>query len=96
MNEKVFSLYRMIQFTKGIVPSEIRFLPQILVADDSFSTLKKILPQLLRFTIFSLTHRRELVRISALKILKFVLETKGCSLDNQMTYILKGMFLTYP
>ena len=44
MNEKVFSLHRMIQFTKGIVPSEIRFLPQILVADDSFSTLKKILP----------------------------------------------------
>ena len=74
----------------------MRFAPQILVADDAFSTLKKLQPQMLRFCILSLTHRRELVRMSALKILKFVLETKGCSLDSQMIFILKGMFMTYP
>lgn len=56
----------------------------------------KVLPQLLRFCILSLTHRREIVRVSALKILKFILETQGCSLDTSMIYILKGMFLTYP
>lgn len=56
----------------------------------------RILPQLLRFCIVSLTHRREIVRMSALKVVKFVLETQGCSLDFGMVYILKGMFLTYP
>ena len=34
--------------------------------------------------------------MSALKILKFILETQGCSLDLSMIYILKGMFLTFP
>ena len=34
--------------------------------------------------------------MSALKILKFILETQGCSLDVSMIYILKGMFLTFP
>ena len=34
--------------------------------------------------------------MSALKVVKFVLETQGCSLDFGMVYILKGMFLTYP
>ena len=34
--------------------------------------------------------------MSALKVLKFILETQGCSLDASMIYILKGMFLTFP
>ena len=34
--------------------------------------------------------------MSALKVIKFVLETQGCSLDFGMVFILKGMFLTYP
>ena len=74
----------------------MRFAPQVLVYDDSFSALLRILPQLLRFCLLSLTHRREIIRMSALKILKFILETQGCSLDSSMIYILKGMFLTFP
>ena len=34
--------------------------------------------------------------MNALKVLKFILETQGCSLDVSMMYILKGMFLTFP
>ena len=74
----------------------MRFSPQILVADDAFSAMLRILPQLLRFCIISLTHRREIVKMSALKVIKFVLETQGCSLDFTMVFILKGMFLTFP
>ena len=51
------------------------------MADDSFSGLLRILPPLLRFCLLSLTHRKEIVRMSALKILKFILETSssaGC------------------
>ena len=74
----------------------MRFAPQILVADDAFSEMLRILPQLLRFCILCLTHRREIVKMSALKVIKFVLETQGCSLDFTMVFILKGMFLTFP
>lgn len=38
----------------------------------------------------------EIVRISALKMLKYVLETIGCSLDYGMVFILKAMLKTYP
>ena len=68
----------------------------MLVTDDSFSGLLRILPPLLRFCLLALTHRKEIVRMSALKVLKFILETQGCSLDASMIYILKGMFLTFP
>jgi len=38
----------------------------------------------------------EIVRISALKMLKYILETIGCSLDYGMVFILKAMLKTYP
>ena len=50
----------------------------------------------LRFTITCLSHRFEIVRISALKMIKFILETIGCQLDYGMVYILKSMLATYP
>jgi hypothetical protein len=51
----------------------------------------RILPKLLSFLVICLSHRREIVQISALKLLKFVLETQGCSLDHGMIFVLKGM-----
>ena len=38
----------------------------------------------------------EIVRISALKMIKCILETIGCSLDQGMIFILKAMFKMYP
>jgi len=96
LNEKLQALTRLVNLTEGLAPRPLKFAPQILVSDDSFSAILRILPQLLRFCILALTHRREIVRMSALKILKFILETQGCSLDLTMIYILKGMFLTFP
>lgn len=55
-----------------------------------------ILPDLLRFCIICLAHKKEIVKISALKILKFVFETQGCSLDFSMVLILKSILNTYP
>lgn len=61
-----------------------------------FSALLVILPDLLRFSILCLAHKKEIVKISALKILKFVFETQGCSLDFSMVLILKSILNTYP
>jgi hypothetical protein len=44
----------------------------------------------------SMTHRREIVRMSSVKLLEFILETKGCSLDQSMVFILKAILKTYP
>lgn len=54
------------------------------------------LPVCLRFTIACLSHRVEIVRISALKMIKYILETIGCSLDYGIVFILKSMLQTYP
>ena len=34
--------------------------------------------------------------MASLKILEFILETKGCSLDASMVFILKAILKTYP
>jgi len=74
-----------------------RFPTQIsLTKIDSFSSMLIHLPECLRFTIACLSHRVEIVRISALKMLKYILETLGCSLDYGMVFILKAMLRTYP
>jgi hypothetical protein len=81
------------------VPRDVqqRFAPQIEISKaDSFSSLLLVLPDTLRFTIACLSHRMEIVRISALKMLKYILETIGCSLDYGMVFILKAMLKTYP
>jgi hypothetical protein len=54
------------------------------------------LPDCLRFTIACLSHKVEIVRISALKMIKYILEILGCSLDYGMVFILKAMLKTYP
>jgi len=96
MNEKMHALVRMTKFVKAERPTPFRFAPQILIADDAFSQMLRIMSDLLRFCILCLTHRREIVKMSALKTIKFVLETQGCSLDFAMVFILKGMLQTYP
>ena len=42
------------------------------------------------------THKKEIVRMSSMKLLEFILETKGCSLDTSMVFILKAILTTYP
>ena len=56
----------------------------------------RILPQLLKFVIMCMTHRKEPIKLAALKLLEFILETKGCSLDSAMVFILKAILKTYP
>lgn len=56
----------------------------------------QVLPDCLRFTIVCLSHKLEIVRISALKMIKYMLETLGCSLDYGIVFILKAMLMTYP
>lgn len=99
MNDKILSINRLACFLRGEEPSDVkkRFPAQIAVARvDSFSSILVNLPDCLRFTIACLSHRVEIVRISALKMLKYILETLGCSLDYGMVFILKAMLRTYP
>ena len=39
---------------------------------------------------------KEIVIVSALRNIQFVLETQGCSLDSAMIVILKSLFKNYP
>ena len=93
------SIERMAIFLKGEIPKDInqRF-PQTITVNkiDSFSSMLQHLPDCLRFAIACLSHRLEIVRVSALKMLKYMLETLGCSLDYGMVFILKAMLITYP
>lgn len=57
-----------------------------------FTQLLDILPECLRFTFACLSHKLEIVRISSLKFLKFILEEIGCSLDYGLVFVLKAMF----
>jgi hypothetical protein len=68
-------------FLQGEMPKDVkqRFAAQInVISGDQFVSLQKVLPEALRFTIACLSHRVEIVRISALKMIKYILETIGC------------------
>ena len=43
-----------------------------------------------------MAHKKEIVKLSALKIIEFILETLGCSLDTAIVLILKAIIKTYP
>jgi hypothetical protein len=64
--------------------------------DDPYTTILKLLPVLLKFVLMCVTHKKEIVRMASMKLLEFVLETKGCSLDTSMVFILKAILTTYP
>lgn len=69
------------------------FCKQLFLADDEYTTMIKILPFMLKFTIqcieYNPTFNREIVIVSALRNIQFILETQGCSLDSAMIVILK-------
>ena len=76
---------------------DLRFAPHIRVAEsDQFSSMLRVLPETLRFSIVCLSHRNEIVRMSALKLVRYILETQGCSLDFGLVFILKGMMNSFP
>ena len=72
------------------------FSPQIFISEDPYTSMIKILPQMLKFLLMCITHKKEIVKVSALKLIEFVLETKGCSLDTVIVFILKAILKTYP
>jgi len=72
------SQQRLAQMIRGVQPklSDLRFAPHIKVPEfDSFSSMLNILPDCLRFSIVCLSHKFEIVKISSLKLLKYILET---------------------
>ena len=99
LNDKTMSIMRLCTFLRGEEPSDIRmrFPPQVTVKGiDAYSSMLAALPECLRFTLACLSHRYEIVRISALKMIKYILETLGCSLDYGIIFILKAMLNCYP
>jgi hypothetical protein len=96
INEKLWSMRRMCELFQGRSVPIQTFLPQIHFIDDPYTTILRLLPVLLKFVLMCVTHKREIVRISSMKLLEFILETKGCSLDSSMVYILKAILATYP
>jgi hypothetical protein len=43
-----------------------------------------------------MTHKKEIIQISSLKLIEFILEQQGCSLDSSVVHILKAIKQTYP
>ena len=78
----------------------ISFGNQIFLAEDEYTTMIKILPFMLKFSIQCLEnnmqYNREIIVVSALRNIQFILETQGCSLDSAMIVILKSIFKNYP
>lgn len=90
----------MTSLCRGQLVPPMAFARQIHLADDEFTTMNKILPFMLKFSIqcieYNPNYSREVVIISALRNLQFILETQGCSLDSAMIVILKSIIKNYP
>jgi hypothetical protein len=82
---------RMCDLFQGKVVPPLVYSPQIHFMEDPYTAIVKMLPTLLKFILLSMTHKKEIVRIASVKLLEYVLETKGCSLDLSMVYILKAL-----
>ena len=100
LNDKLQALMRMTQLCRGSLVGSLPFTGQIFAADDEYTTMIKILPFMLKFTIQCIENNqqcnREIVIVSALRNIQFILETQGCSLDSAMIVILKSLFKNYP
>jgi hypothetical protein len=96
INDKLVSMKRMCDLFQGKNVPVLVFTPQIHLMDDPYTTILKLLPVLLKFVLMCITHKKEIVRLSSMKLLEFILETKGCSLDTSMVFILKAILTTYP
>jgi hypothetical protein len=90
------SMKRMCDLFQGKSVPVLIFTPQIHLMDDPYTTILKLLPVFLKFVLMCITHKKEIVRLSSMKLLEFILETKGCSLDSSMVFILKAILTTYP
>lgn len=90
----------MTKLCRGILVSPIPFNKQIFLADDEYTIMVRILPFILKFSIqcieYNNNYSREIVIVSALRNIQFILETQGCSLDSAMIVILKSIFKNYP
>lgn len=79
LSEKLFSLVRMTSLCRGQLVPPLSFGKQIFLADDEYTTMVKILPFMLKFTIQCIENNyncsREIVIISALRNIQFILET---------------------
>ena len=64
--------------------------------EDPYTIILRLLPVLLKFVLMCVTHKKEIIQLSSMKLLEFILETKGCSLDTSMVFILKAILTTYP
>jgi hypothetical protein len=96
INDKLICMKRMCDLFQGKPVPSLVFAPQVYLMDDPYTTILKLLPVLLKFVLMCVTHKKEIVRMSSMKLLEFVLETKGCSLDSSMVFILKAILTTYP
>lgn len=86
----------MTDLSQGKLVPQMTFSPQIFIADDPYTTITRSIPQMLKFLLMCMAHKKEIVKLSALKVIEFILETLGCSLDAAIVLILKAIIKTYP
>lgn len=96
INDKLLCMKRMCDLFQGKSVPVLVFAPQIHVMDDPYTMMLRLLPVLLKFVLMSITHKKEIVKMASMRLLEFILETKGCSLDSSMVFILKAILNTFP
>ncbi len=96
ISEKLLCLKRACDLFLGKPVPPNNFMSQIFLQDDPYTGLMKMLPSLLKLLLTCVSGRREIVRVATMKLIEFVLETKGCSLESSIIVILKVVLKTYP
>jgi hypothetical protein len=96
VNDKLLAMSRMINLSTGKLVPKMTFQPQLPTYEDSYTHTMANLPLLIKFCLVSMTHKCEIIKISALKLIEFILETQGCSLDSSMLIILRQLLEIFP
>lgn len=94
--DKIYSFKRATELYLGMMVEPSEYQKQEYYVDDVHSVLTKIAPFLIRMLLEMLKSEEQEIQIAALRGIEFLLEKLGCTLDNYMIDILRGIVSIYP
>lgn len=94
--EKIYSFKRATELYLGILVSADEYEHQVYYSNDVHSTITKISPYLVKMLLELAKHEEQEIQMAALRGVEFLLEKLGCTLDNYMIDILRGIVNIYP
>lgn len=94
--EKIYSFKRATELYLGMLVQPNEYQQQEYYVEDVHSVLTKISPFLVRMLLEMLKNEEQEIQIATLRGIEFLLEKLGCTLDNYMIDILRGIINIYP